>query len=61
MKYVIIGNSGHYPQVLEAMRSGETCAPCAVAPGSRAEDVRALAAWIARDAGDALSDAKTDI
>lgn len=43
MKYVIIGNSGHYPQVLEAMRSGETCAPCAVAPGSRAEDVRALA------------------
>ena len=41
MKYVIIGNSGHYPQVLEAMRNGETCAPCAVAPGSRAEDVRA--------------------
>ena len=47
MKYVIIGNSGHYPQVLEAMRNGETCAPCAVAPGSRAEDVRALAEEIA--------------
>lgn len=43
MKYGIIGNSGHYSQVLEAMRGGQVCAPCAAAPGSRAEDVRALA------------------
>lgn len=43
MRYAIIGSSGHYPQVLEAMRDGQIGAPCAVAPGSAGEDVRALA------------------
>lgn len=43
MNYVIIGNSGHFSQVLEAMRAGQVGAPCAAAPGSAGEDVRALA------------------
>ncbi len=43
MKYVIIGNTGHYHQVLEAMQAGQVGAPCAVAAGSAKESLGELA------------------